>query len=212
MNRGGNQSYPLNPSLSIALFGAVDSLSLCRAPYPSRYEQKLFVKGGHLIFMRPIKPDDGSLLVELFKCLSEESIYLRFLANLKSVPQEWLYRFTNIDYERDVAMVAVDKNPAGQRIVGVCRIVRRPGSTEGEVAVVVGDQWQGLGIGRLLLEGSLEIGKELAMKSFRALALAHNARVLTLAEKIGFSISRDSGLDTVELHMVVDPASREPPR
>ncbi len=212
MDHKETPSFPTNPSLSAAFFGAVDSLALFRAPYPSRYEQKLFVKAGSLVLMRPIKPEDGPLLLELFKCLSEESIYLRFLTNLKALPEEWVYRFTNIDYERDVAMVAVEKCNSTQRLAGVCRIVRRAGSVEGEVAVVVGDEWQAQGIGRALLERSLQIGEELGMQVFRAFVLFHNARALTLAEKLGFTIFRDSELDTVELEMVVDPRQVERPR
>lgn len=212
MNSEENPPCAVNPSLSTAFFGAVDSLNLFRAPYPSRYEQRLFARGESLIVMRPIKPDDGPMLVELFKSLSGESIFLRFLTNLKSLPEEWLYRFTNIDYERDVAMVALEESRCEKRIIGVCRICRRGRSAEGEAAVVVGDQWQGQGIGRALLERSLEIGEELGMKVFRALVLCHNHRALALAEKLGFTILRDEDVDTVDLEMVVDLRSQERPR
>jgi acetyltransferase len=171
------------------------------ATYPQQYEKTMPTKNGVSIFLRPIKPEDGPLLVDFFNTLSSQTIFYRFLSHLKTLPPEWVEHFTHIDYDRDVAMIAVDRSDAKESILGVCRILRSPGSTRGEVAVVVGDQWQGRGIGSLLLRESLRIAEDLGMRTVWGLFDAKNKKALALAGRIGFSPKTHPELGTTELEM-----------
>ena len=171
--------------------------------YPRRYERKMFTKDGMLLSIRPIKPTDDSLLVKFFNCLSPETIFFRFLSYLRSLPSEWVERFTRIDYDRDVAMVAVMGFEENERILGVCRIVRKTCSTRGEIAVVVGDPWQDKGIGSALLKDCIHIARELGMTSIWALVSVENVVALALAERFGFLQKECPDMGTTELELTL---------
>jgi acetyltransferase len=178
---------------------------LLESPYPSQYERRFFSGDGALLLIRPIKPDDATLLVDFFDYLSEQTIFYRFLANLENLPPEWVEHFTRIDYNRDVALVVVEKSDGKDRILGVCRIMRNPGSTRGEVAIVVGDQWQGNAIGSALLSQCIQIARELGMHSLWGLLSTENSKALSLAEKFGFRPKGHSELGTMEVEMTLRP-------
>jgi len=173
------------------------------APYPAHYQTKAFTKDGSLISIRPIRSDDEALLLDLFNRLSKDTISFRFLADLKSLPGEWLHYFTRIDYAQDVAMVAVKEIESRERILGVCRVMRKPGSTRGEIAVVVADNWQGKGIGKILLQRSIRISKELGIRVVWGIVSSENKRFLAMAEKLGFSSKLDAEAGLYEIEMIL---------
>jgi len=174
------------------------------SPYPKEMEHESFAKDGTLVRIRPIKPEDALSLLEFFHSLSERTVFLRFLSNLRSLPLEWLKRFTQIDYSRDVALVATRDAQSGERILGVCRIMRKPGSTRGEIAIVVSDSWQDKGIGMMLLHPSLAAARKLGIKSVWGLVSAENAKVLAIAEKLGVLCARIPDSDYYELELQTD--------
>jgi len=160
------------------------------SPYPNQYEMTATTKGGLKIFIRPIKPEDAPLMVDLFHSLSKQSVYYRFLSPLKSLPPDMLSRFTQIDYDRDMALVALDDTQPEEKALGIARLMTKPGGTDPEFAVVVGDPWQGKGVGATLMERLIVIAKERCMESIRGLVLAENTHMLALARRLGFDISR----------------------
>lgn len=176
------------------------------APYPSHYQTKAFLRDGALVWIRPIKAEDGSRLVEFFNSLSERSIFFRFLDNLRALPEKWVDYFTRIDYDRDVAMVAVQEIESRERILGVCRIMRKPGSTRGEMGVVVSDSWQGKGMGTILLERSLRVARDLGIKSIWGIVARENGKMLDLARKFGFSSELDHEANLYEIKLNLVPA------
>lgn len=198
--RSGKLRYVGDPFNYPGTFGLLES------PYPSHYERRFFTNDGALLLVRPIKPDDAALLVDFFSCLSPQTIFNRFLTHLKRLPPEWIESFTRIDYDRDVALVAVQKFDLREMILGVCRILQCPGSARGEVAVVVGDQWQGKGIGSFLLEQCIRIARDLGMRSLWGLVSTENSKVLALAEKFGFQATSYSEPGTTELEITLDEA------
>ena len=174
-------------------------LHLVISPYPDQYEVTTHTRGGVDIFIRPIKPEDAPLLLEFFNGLSRESVYYRFFSPLKSFPKGMLARFTQLDYDRDMALVAMEQSQAEEKIVGVARLMSKAGGIEPEFAVVVADPWQGKGIGVALMEHLIAIAKERGMTSIWGLVLAENTHMLTLARKLGFAISRVPGENQYEL-------------
>lgn len=172
--------------------------------YPSKYEMKMFAKDGTKIRVRPIKPEDATLLVDLFNSLSPASVFFRFLRHLKSLSPAMLDHFTRIDYDHNVAMVALLKTDAGEKMVGVCRVMRPYGSTKGEIAVVVADEWQGKGIGAKLMEICIQASRELGMKSLWGLVSSRNTTIIALARKLGFTLNEDPEADTFEIEIALD--------
>ena len=151
------------------------------------------LKDGTIVSIRPIRPEDAPLLVEFFNGLSEASIIFRFLGPLKTLPPEWVIHFTRIDYSQDVALVAVKEIESRERILGVCRIMRKPDSTRGELAVVIDDHWQGKGIGKILSQRCISIAKKLGMNSIWGIVSPQNKKFLALAKKLGFTVKIDPG-------------------
>jgi acetyltransferase len=175
------------------------------SPYPEKYETHGVATDGLKIFIRPIKPEDAPQLVELFDSLSPTSVYYRFFSPMKSLPHSMLARFTQIDYDREIAMVALDEGGDRERILGVARVIGDPDGKRGEFAIVVGDPWQGRGVGEKLLRHSLGIAKEHGLELLRGYVLAENKKMLNLARKFGFQVSR--GPDFSQYEVSIDPRS-----
>jgi acetyltransferase len=159
------------------------------SPYPAEYEAQITVEGGIRIFVRPVKPEDAPLFIDLFKIMSPTSIYYRFFTPLKELKPEMLARFTQIDYDREIALVAVDEDTAGERILGVARIIGDPDGKNGEFAVVVGDPWHGKGIGAALLQKCLDIARSKSYETITGCVLRENTKMLALGKKLGFKIT-----------------------
>ena len=178
------------------------SLHLVIGPYPEEDESHMVSVDGRRIFIRPVKPEDAPLFTALFKVLSPTTIYYRFFGMLKELKPEMLARFTQIDYDREIALVAIDEDSQTDRLLGVARIIGDPDGKTGEFAVLVGDAWQGKGIGSNLLEKCLSIAEKQGFKTVHGIVLHENKNMLALGKKLGFAIKRgpDSGDNELVIH------------
>ncbi|MDD2711460.1 MAG: bifunctional acetate--CoA ligase family protein/GNAT family N-acetyltransferase [Simplicispira sp.] len=166
-------------------------------PYPARYEQVLPLRGGGEYTIRPIQPSDAQMLQTLVQSLSPQSRYYRFVSSMAELPPSMLARFTLIDYDREMALVAVVKErsagPDGQmvqteRMVGVSRYVTNPDSSSCEFALVVGDDFNGKGLGSRLMLSIMEVARAKGLSEIEGLVLANNPDMLKLMRRLGFSI------------------------
>ena len=171
------------------------SLHLVIGPYPEEEESHMVGVDGRRIFIRPVKPEDAPLFTALFKVLSPTTIYHRFFGALKELNPEMLARFTQIDYDREIALVALsedmDEASGTDSMLGVARIIGDPDGKTGEFAVLVGDAWQGTGIGSNLLEKCLSIAEKRGFKTVHGIVLEENRNMLALGKKLGFEAKRD---------------------
>ncbi|HEX9862645.1 MAG TPA: bifunctional acetate--CoA ligase family protein/GNAT family N-acetyltransferase [Candidatus Bathyarchaeia archaeon] len=158
------------------------------SPYPKKYELLWALKDGREVLLRPIKPEDEPLWLEMFQSFSDDSIRYRFFQMLKDTPHEVRVRYCNIDYDREIAIVPELTEKNRKRILGVSRISIEPDGKSGELAFIVGDQWQGFGLGTKLVDYTLEIAKEMAIETVYAIMLPDNNRALNLMKKMGFKI------------------------
>jgi acetyltransferase len=172
------------------------------SPYPARYEDARVRADGMRLLIRPIKPEDAPLLVQLFNTLSPTSIYYRYFSPMKSLPHQMLARFTQIDYDREIALVALAEGEHEDTLVGTARIIGHPDGKRGEFAVVVGDPWHGKGIGANLLKRCLRIMKDRGMETVWGTALRENRQMIKLARKLGFEVTLIPG--TTEYEMSLD--------
>jgi acetyltransferase len=156
-------------------------------PYPGRYVSAWTMKDGAEVLIRPIRPEDEPMMVKFHATLSERSVYLRYfhLMNLSQrVAHERLTRICFIDYDREMALVAERQG----EILAVARLTRVPGSNDAEVAVLVSDQFHGLGLGKELLGRLVMVGRDEKLSALRADILPDNRDVMRICEKLGFTL------------------------
>jgi acetyltransferase len=158
------------------------------SPYPKRYETMWTLRNGQEVLLRPIKPEDEPLWLEMFQSFSEEAIRYRFFQLLKDTPHEVRVRYCNIDYDREIAVVAELSEENRKKILGVGRLSIEPDGKTGELAFIIVDQWQGQGLGTKIVDHVLEIAKEMGIESVYAIMLPDNHRALNLTTKMGFKL------------------------
>ncbi len=168
--------------------GVQEYAHLIIAPYPTRYVQSWRCKDGRYVLLRPIKPEDEPLERELIAGLSEESSRFRFFHIIREMPHEMLTRFCNIDYDREMAIIAEYSSDSKNRNVGVARVIVEPGGETGEFAIVVADDFQNVGLGAKLSNMLIDIAREKGLKSVYGIVLSDNTRMIRLARKLGFQL------------------------
>ena len=161
--------------------------------YPAKYVAPWTMKDGSTVTIRPIRPEDEPALVRFHETLSERTVYLRYfhLMNLEQrTAHERLTRICFIDYDREMALVAERRNPqTGEpEILAVGRMNKVLGTTEGEIAVLVSDQWQGRGLGKELLARLMIVGADEKLTKLTADILPDNRDIMRICEKLGFAL------------------------
>jgi acetyltransferase len=166
-------------------------------PYPSRYEQIWPLPGGDEYTVRPVHPDDADMLQEFVRRLSPESRYFRFVSSMQELSATLLSRFTLIDYDREMALVAVCREPQTSadgvsfevaRIVGVSRYITNPDRTTCEFSLVVADDYKGRGLGSRLMLSIMDVAREKGLTEIDGLVLASNPVMLKLMKGLGFKV------------------------
>jgi acetyltransferase len=158
------------------------------SPYPKKYETLWRMRDGRTVLLRPIKPEDEPLWLEMFRNFSEESIRFRFFQIIKDTPHEVRVRYCNIDYDREIAIVAELTENGQRKILGVVRVSLEPDRKSGEIAFIVADPWQGLGLGTKMVDYTIEICKEVRVETLYAIMLPDNHRAINLTKKMGFTL------------------------
>ncbi|MBI9090651.1 MAG: bifunctional acetate--CoA ligase family protein/GNAT family N-acetyltransferase [Desulfobacterium sp.] len=167
--------------------------------YPWDQEAEDVTVDNERIYIRPIRPEDAGLMIEHFNALSPKSVYQRFFFPMKQLSKWMLIRLTQVDYDREVALIALVDTPSGRKMAGVARVIREANGKNGEFAVAVADQWQGRGIGASLLKRCLRLSKQKGLGTVWGLVIAENRQMLKLGKKLGFEAARVSGSSEYEL-------------
>ncbi|MBT0571581.1 bifunctional acetate--CoA ligase family protein/GNAT family N-acetyltransferase [Curvibacter sp. CHRR-16] len=169
-------------------------------PYPSQYERTWPLSGGGECTVRPVHPDDAQMLQAMVKNLSDESRYFRFASTIKELPPSMLARFTLIDYDREMALVAVHNEQhidehgdvqVKQRIIGVSRYVTNPDQTSCEFSLLVADDFNGRGLGSRLMQSIMDVARDQGLSEIVGLVLSNNPNMLKLMRSLGFSVKSD---------------------
>ncbi|HPW84920.1 MAG TPA: bifunctional acetate--CoA ligase family protein/GNAT family N-acetyltransferase [Rhodoferax sp.] len=166
-------------------------------PYPAHYEQVWPLPGGGEYTVRPIQPDDAQMLQDLMHHLSPESRYFRFVSSIAELPPSMLARFTLIDYDREMALVAIHKQRVAdadgeitetERIVGVSRYITNPDQSSCEFSLVVADDFNGKGLGSRLMQSIMDVARDKGLTEMDGLVLANNPGMLKLMRSLGFVV------------------------
>lgn len=161
------------------------------SPYPSQYQRHIALPDGTSVLLRPIRPEDEPMEAGLFERLSKESIYFRFFGYIPQVDHEFLTRFTHIDYDREMAIVAETILDGERAIIGVVRIVGDNWNGDAEFAIVVADAWQRQGLGTAMSDFILEIARERGFQRIYASFLKPNVAMERLFRNKGFAIQSE---------------------
>ena len=166
-------------------------LHLVISPYPAQYEVCTTTKSGLRLLIRPILPEDAEAFAELFKTLSPTSVYYRFFRHMKALSPENLAMLTQIDYDREMALVAMDPSTAPEKMLGVARVIADPDGRRAEFSIMIGDPWQGKGVGAQLLLNLLKVARQQGMEWVWGTVLQENVHMQRLGRKVGFSMKFD---------------------
>jgi len=162
---------------------------LALRPYPEEFVRKIEVKDGVEITLRPIKPEDEPLWMDLLAGCSRETIYSRFRHFFFWQSHDIAARYCYIDYEREMAIVAESGRGGDRKIIGVGRLIADPDRHTAEYAVLVTDAWQDQGLGGILTDYCLEIAGEWGVRKITAVTTTDNPRMISVFRKRGFDIA-----------------------
>ncbi len=157
------------------------------ASYPKKYTSTRRLKNGIQVSLRPIKPEDENRFNAFLSSLSLETMRFRFFEIIKEMSHEWLTRYCNLDYDREIAVV-VELQDSSNPIIGAVRLVVEPGGKNGEFAILVNDKWQGLGLGSKLMDLLTEMGKDLHVEKIYGYVSINNYKMLELCKKKRFRL------------------------
>jgi acetyltransferase len=167
-------------------------------PYPSRLQQLRHFESGEDWILRPIRPEDAWALQAFIRDLSEQSRYMRFVSVMRELTPRMLARYTQVDYNRELALVGVTQVPnpehrghAQECIIGFAHYLRNPDGRGAEYALVIGDAWQRRGLGRELMRALIDAAREQGLEYIDGIVLATNRPMLALMSHLGFTIERD---------------------
>jgi acetyltransferase len=157
-------------------------------PYPAQFQWSIAVKDGTLVTVRPIRPEDAAMEAAFVKALSPSSRYFRFMMNLRELTPDLLNRFTQIDYDRELALIAIDSTSGVDTQVAVARYGMNPNQRTADFAIVVADAWQGQGLGKRLLELLMEAARSRGIEALVGEMLADNEHMRRLMLSMGFTL------------------------
>ena len=160
-------------------------------PYPRQWVKQVTLRDGQEITIRPILPRDANAMADFVKNLSHESRYFRFIANISELTPRMVASLSHIDYDREMALIAVTEKNGEQVLMGASRFSDNFDDQSCEFAVVIGDEYQGHGLAALLMRRLMLVANFKGIKEMKGTVLAENKRMIEFCRRIGFTIKRD---------------------
>ena len=159
-------------------------------PYPRHLVTRENLRDGTPLTIRPIRPEDAESEATFVRELSEEAKRFRFMGALNELSPEMLVRFTQIDYRREMALVAIAELPPGPKQVGVARYIINPDRRSCEFAIVVSDRIQHQGVGTRLMKALMNAARDHGLTRIEGTVLKENDQMLALMRELGFTQGR----------------------
>jgi acetyltransferase len=193
----------LDARIKLRAVVAGESSRLAIRPYPSALEERTEL-AGHALLVRPIRPEDGRRLMDFYAMASPADMRLRFFMSRREVPHSELARYSQIDYDREMTFIALAASESGeQTMVAEVRAVCDPDNLRAEFAMQVASDWQGKGLGRLLLNKLTSYLRERGTAEVVGQCLRENAAMASLARSLGFEVAADAVPDTMTLRLLL---------
>ncbi|MGB2079421.1 MAG: GNAT family N-acetyltransferase [Vibrio sp.] len=159
-------------------------------PYPIELEKKVPCKSGS-IFLRPIKPEDEANIDAFIQSVNPEDRYKRFFSSQQKFNHDALAKLTQIDYDREMALLALSEQDEEKSILGVVRIIREPQTNSGEFSVLINSKLKGQGIGKALMLTMLDYAKQRGFDEVKGITMPTNQAMIGLAKSVGFTVRLD---------------------
>jgi len=158
-------------------------------PYPAHLVTRYQLPNGTDITVRPIRPEDAQIEQDFIRNLSEQSRYFRFMQNIHELTPQMLTRFTQIDYDQEMALIAVTGEGGQEEELAVGRYVANADGMSCEFALVVSDKWQRMGIGHRLMNQLIKIARDRGLETMEGEVLCGNSKMLGLLKSLDFRIA-----------------------
>jgi acetyltransferase len=158
-------------------------------PYPAEWEQHRALRDGTAIFVRPIRPEDERLFAQFFEGVTDEDLRLRFFAPVKVFSHTFIARFTQIDYARAMAFIAIEQ--ATGQMLGVVGLHANATYDSGEYAILVRSDLKGRGLGWLLMQTLIDYGRAEGLRTIEGQVLRENSTMMAMCRELGFGVSPD---------------------
>ncbi|NDP43269.1 MAG: GNAT family N-acetyltransferase, partial [Aromatoleum sp.] len=171
-------------------------------PYPIELSQDISLRDGTRLHIRPIMPEDAELEQAFVHGLSEQTRYFRFFYQLHELTPAMVARFTQVDYDRELALIALD-GAVSPVIIGVARYITNPDQESAEFAVVIADAWQNRGVGRALMQRLIACAKKRGLHRLEGSVLRANDNMLRFTQRLGF-VARDDPEEAGQVILVLE--------
>jgi len=177
-------------------------------PYPRELEEPFTLTSGRPVLLRPIRPEDEPEHYAFISKLTPSDVRFRFFDTVRDVPHSEMARFTQIDYDREMAFIATAERDGGNETLGVVRVMTDPDNHRAEFAVVVRSDLSGQGLGHRLLDKMIAYCRSRGTRTLVGQVTADNTRMLELASNLGFSRRAISGEGVVEVALDLPTSAR----
>ncbi|WP_343553885.1 bifunctional acetate--CoA ligase family protein/GNAT family N-acetyltransferase [Pantoea sp.] len=196
-----NEFTLLDVTLQLAPFHGDNETRLAIRPYPHHLEEQVELKDGQHCLFRPILPEDEPQLRAFIAQVTKEDLYYRYFSEINEFTHEDLANMTQIDYDREMAIVAVRQHNGADEIIGVTRAISDADNIDAEFSVLVRSDLKGLGMGRRLLEKMISYTRDHGLQQLNGITMPHNTGMITLARKLNFrvNIQLDDGIVSLNL-------------
>lgn len=184
----GSEFTLLDVTLQLAEFHGDAEARLAIRPYPHSLEEAVELKNGQHCLFRPILPEDEPLLQQFIAQVTKEDLYYRYFSEINEFTHDDLANMTQIDYDREMAIVAVRQHNGSDEIIGVTRAISDADNIDAEFSVLVRSDLKGLGLGRRLLEKMIIYTREHGLQQLNGITMPGNKGMVTLARKLGFAV------------------------
>ncbi len=167
-------------------------------PYPTHLVTRLQLADGTDLTIRPIRPEDAELVQDFVRNLSEQSRYFRFMNSVQELSHAMLIRFTQIDYSREMALIAVTEEHGKEIEIGVARFATNPDGESCEFALAISDSMHGKGLGQKLMTALMDAARSKGLKVIEGEVLRNNTDMLQLMDRLGFIVGPSPEDDSIK--------------
>ncbi|MEZ8106001.1 bifunctional acetate--CoA ligase family protein/GNAT family N-acetyltransferase [Vibrio cortegadensis] len=200
----GDEFVILDADLSLKPYVGDAQQRLAIRPYPIESEEIILTKDDRRILLRPILPEDEPLHADFIKNVSKEDLYKRFFSDVGEFNHEALANFTQIDYDREMAFVAVENFSSDPKIIGVSRALINPDNTDAEFAILIRSDLKGIGLGKLLMTKIITYCESKGTGQISGMTMPTNRGMLMLAQKLGFELDVHFEDGTADMVLVLN--------